>query len=240
MFSSKSHRPAFTVLELMFSVALLAILAAFLWGIGSRVRARSNDVRCLTNLRSTGLAALQYLHDHQGIFFPSKYWFQNESIMTPPGMRDYLVGFQSGQGASKYQYDTVLTCLVSKRLAPAAYPSALNRSYTMNRFLLSKNPSSVYDGDEANRPALPGGPGRLANVPSLASMWAFTDAVPLSQANRSIPTTLHPSEVSLLPIPHGEKQQVVFMDGHAEQLALEEFLAPRSTRMFWGNLNESF
>lgn len=229
-----------TLFELLVSVTLLSIVAALSYAAFWKVQQKSQDLRCIANLRSTGFAALQYFRDRQGALFPNKFWFQYDSNMPTPGMRDYLVGFQSNKGGSYYMYDTILTCPTLKRLRPQDYPSALNRSFVANRYLLVKDPSATYNNDEANRPDLADGPRNLNRVPSLSGMWAFTDSMPLSNSNNSVPTTLHPSEAPLLPFPHHENQHVVFMDGHIEILDRNRFLNPSSVVTFWGNLNAAY
>ena len=58
--------PAFTVLELLVVVAILALLAALLLPVLSRARAKAERVGCMNNLRQLQLAWQMYVDDHDG------------------------------------------------------------------------------------------------------------------------------------------------------------------------------
>lgn len=54
---------AFTLIELLIVIAVVAILAAFLFPVFSHVRERARRTQCLSNLRQLGIATFQYAQD---------------------------------------------------------------------------------------------------------------------------------------------------------------------------------
>lgn len=59
---------AFTLIELLVTLAMIGILAFLLMQAASRARNWTTSIRCVSNLRTIGLAFQGYLNDHDGIF----------------------------------------------------------------------------------------------------------------------------------------------------------------------------
>lgn len=57
-------RPAFTLIEILIVVAIMAILAAILFPVFSRARENARRASCQSNLRQIGLGMLQYTQDY--------------------------------------------------------------------------------------------------------------------------------------------------------------------------------
>jgi prepilin-type processing-associated H-X9-DG protein/prepilin-type N-terminal cleavage/methylation domain-containing protein len=79
---------AFTVIELMIVIAMLGILAAFLFPAFVQARARSREATCTSNLRQIAHAGLMYLEDYDERF-PSCY-----RLGVPPYVVDPRVSLQ--------------------------------------------------------------------------------------------------------------------------------------------------
>jgi prepilin-type N-terminal cleavage/methylation domain-containing protein/prepilin-type processing-associated H-X9-DG protein len=73
--SSSNHRlregplgrrgaPGFTLIELLVVIAIIAILAAMLFPVFSRARAKARQASCLSQMRQLGVAALMYAQDY--------------------------------------------------------------------------------------------------------------------------------------------------------------------------------
>ena len=60
-------RRGFTLIELLIVIAVVAILAAFLFPVFGRVRERARQTACLSNLRQLGLA----IHGIMGCLRPT-------------------------------------------------------------------------------------------------------------------------------------------------------------------------
>lgn len=59
----KNERDGFTLIELLVVVAIIALLAALLFPVFAKVRARGRQTACLSNLRQLGMATFQYAQD---------------------------------------------------------------------------------------------------------------------------------------------------------------------------------
>ena len=62
-------RKGFTLIELLVVIAIIAILAAILFPVFSRVRLKAQQTSCLSNLKQIVLAAKMYTSDNDGFWF---------------------------------------------------------------------------------------------------------------------------------------------------------------------------
>src|SRR2546426_9096024 len=78
---------AFTLLELLLVIAIIAILASLLFTALSRSRASALSLRCKSNLHQTGLSLMLFVNDHE--FYPfCSLW---------PDQRDRLKAYMTDQ-----------------------------------------------------------------------------------------------------------------------------------------------
>jgi len=63
---SRLVRQGFTLVELLVVIAIIAILLAIFMPALNRVREKGNQLKCLSNMRQLGTAAMMYFQDNKG------------------------------------------------------------------------------------------------------------------------------------------------------------------------------
>ncbi len=74
--SYATHRHGFTLIELLVVIAIIAILAAILFPVFARARAKAEQTSCLNNQKQIGLALMMYAADNDNTL-PSAYYYVN-------------------------------------------------------------------------------------------------------------------------------------------------------------------
>ncbi len=68
-----SKRTGFTLIELLVVIAIIAILAAILFPVFAKARAKAHQASCLSNTKQTALGFLMYCSDYDGFFVLSNW-----------------------------------------------------------------------------------------------------------------------------------------------------------------------
>src|SRR5687767_13274310 len=118
-----NHSRAFTLVELLVVIGIIAILLALLLPALSKARRQAQQVACMANLRQVGYAFLAYAQSHKG-------WFPAPASMRREQAEDW-VHWQPGRDLSEsriFPYlghsPDVLKCPAGppQRLPPAGHP----------------------------------------------------------------------------------------------------------------------
>jgi prepilin-type N-terminal cleavage/methylation domain-containing protein/prepilin-type processing-associated H-X9-DG protein len=77
---SRTRTAAFTLIELLGVIAIIAILAAFLFPVFTAARDKARQTTCLSNLKQIGFALQMYLQDYDERLPDSCWWARVSSI----------------------------------------------------------------------------------------------------------------------------------------------------------------
>lgn len=243
------RRHAFTLMELLLVIAVVAVLLLLSLGVFGSIRKSGDSAKCLQNMRTTGLAMISFFQDNNGAFFPTKSWFQYPS--TRPidlrGMRDYFgIGADSDPILSPvFKVDSMLTCPAVKRLRPQYYSGAeadpFYRGFAINIWLNVKSTTGDWGNTPwAQRPFKDYALLRMQAVPSPSRMFILTETPFNPSALGSVSESIIDEGKRYMLYPHANMtQHVLFLDGHIESLTEAQFKNPTSMRDFWGNTSHA-
>lgn len=93
--AAKPRRSAFTLIELIVVIEIIAILAAILFPVFASAREKARQATCTSNVRQVGMAWLQYIQDYDEQYPP------RNAITKPDGTAstDYALQPQPAAGA---------------------------------------------------------------------------------------------------------------------------------------------
>lgn len=150
-----SSRPgAFTLVEMLCVIAIIAILAALLLPAIAQGRARGQRIQCVNHLKQMGTAFHVFMHDHQGRFPMEVSVNEGGSLeLAQSGFRagpEFYFGFRHFQALSN-QLGTpkILVCPADTRQAAPHFSALRNEhvSYFVNVSARYAQPNSLLAGD---------------------------------------------------------------------------------------------
>jgi prepilin-type N-terminal cleavage/methylation domain-containing protein/prepilin-type processing-associated H-X9-DG protein len=199
-------RRAFTLVELLVVIGIIAVLVGVLLPALGAARAQSRAVACLSNLRQLSLASLMYAQE-------TRYWVTFlPAVGTQPAKdrKELLYPYiKQGKSNAENIYNAVWTCPSNERITEEAsygFNTTLN-GVKLNKIRRWSETIAMCDGGLADQP-YPG-------APSLAThMW------PPSRAATS--ASCRPNHLR-----HPKKSVAVgFVDGHGERMPFKEPFYP--------------
>lgn len=212
---------AFTLTELLVVLVLTALLISLAFSGVKSLLAASDNVRCVSNLRTIGQQSLTFFQERNGSLFPVWDWMGYEPFLSMLDIKQPYSGPES-------LHDTVLSCPGFKKAYPHIFPYPLNRSYSLNRWAHQYDVQSMQKYQTNN----PIKPGNLINISNPSAMWMFMEG---AQEDWGVFTYYNIGMKEYMGHPHagGKKGNAVFFDAHVEAIT-PEMLDQYYKSDFWG------
>ena len=131
------NKPAFTLVELLVVIGIIAVLVGILLPALNKARRASYSIKCMSNLRVIAQASLQYSIDNKDCFLPSVIWADNENSANGADYWPHLLIYR------KYLPTQNLVGAAATDAGPFAFTSVLVCPSVQADFA---TPNSAVDG----------------------------------------------------------------------------------------------
>ncbi len=175
-----SKRSAFTLIEILVVIAIIAILAAILFPVFARARENARRTTCQSNLKQLGVGMLQYAQDYDERYIPNT---KTGSIADTPAISWTVVLFPYTKSRAILRCaSNTTTVLSSSNDSSIGTTNTLN--YTYNAYI---------GGQGCGTPTLTATPGRLASqivLPSQTPLLVEAVGIPYALGTDKVDQSL--------------------------------------------------
>ncbi|HWL53787.1 MAG TPA: prepilin-type N-terminal cleavage/methylation domain-containing protein [Chthoniobacteraceae bacterium] len=204
---SITEAEGFTTLELVATLTAVAVLAALLFPVFGMMRRRSEEVRCMSNLKGVGNSLFAYVADHRGKLLPR--YAGDVAASEPKGWPYRLISMG-------YVTDPrILFCpsYFPRNVEEAHYkPTNSNASQTYGmRLWVVPGQKYVKENQEAHKP--------LSAIREPSDFFLVADSYWVAENWRSQGYGITPSKAKseqAVHLRHGGKANALFADGRVE------------------------
>jgi prepilin-type processing-associated H-X9-DG protein/prepilin-type N-terminal cleavage/methylation domain-containing protein len=241
------RRTAFTLVELLVVIGIIALLIGILLPALTRARASSRQLKCLSNLRQISLVDQIYQNEWKGFHMPAYYGWSQASggwpMSTPPVIP------ASGPRRYWFQTDTLLRALGAVNPSSGRYPHAtVCPDAPLSEARANSNGFTIHNSYGINYTQLPGmataiapeyfNAWKVGQVIASAEKIHFADAtseglsVPVSSTPNATMKYFDPyfgerheppDKGNIVAYRHSRGANVLYFDGHGQWLQ-EAFL----------------
>jgi prepilin-type N-terminal cleavage/methylation domain-containing protein/prepilin-type processing-associated H-X9-DG protein len=209
------RKKGFTLIELMIVMAIVAILAAVIFPVFSRVRDEARQAACTSNLKKMGIAIANYAQDYSQRY-PGQYY--DDGGFNSNGWQNGIPSWYKGVVAYTQTRNTIEICPSVK--ANRFNPNDYNMQYLFPRFCNYRAISAIRD------------PSSVVMLWERGENAAFYGTYP-NPYNRNL--TRYPIQWDLGNLPfawttmHNVGANYLWADGHVSWMKPEQ----QTDSMFW-------
>lgn len=215
----KTRQKGFTLIELLVVIAIIAILAAILFPVFAQAREKARQTQCMSNLRQSATAVLQYIQDYDeyfpmALYAPAPRPNGGNCVMT---VFDAIQPYMKNMDLTRCPSDPNALYINAGFQALMGYPSCglpQTISYMYNYDIIRAGRTPLGSGSISR------GTVAVAEIPYVAETTMIFDA-DIGLSGSCPIMRRQPTDGSItFPIPirarHNEFVQANFVDGHAK------------------------
>lgn len=218
---SRRDSTAFTLVELLTVIAIVAVLAGLAIAGLQKTSATARKMKCVSNLRQIGIANQSYASDNNGVIVPSRLG-GGGNLYWPYLLASYMGSTAPSAGAAGSADNTVFTCPEKKATATGA--TQMNIGVFAVRYMINSHIANVIDLSSAS-----------SNVCREGRMMQMKPAKTALMMDGIQGLGFFSFVSSALTYPHQNTVNVLYLDGHVEAKNSQEmaYYAQYPFHIFW-------